>query len=336
ARVYGTYLKFVSKDDIHVYSVDEAFLDVTCYISSQKLSPREMASRILDSIFEETGIRATCGIGSNLYLAKIALDITAKHSPDFIGMLNEETYAESMWSHRPLTDFWRIGRGTANKLARYGIMTMGDIASADEDFLYRLFGIDAELLIDHAWGREPTTIADIKAYKSKSHCLTSGQVLMRDYSFCEAKTIVHEMTELMCLDMVDKGVTTDSISLCVGYSNSLHLDPAKGSARLDCHSNADRVIIPAMVALYERIVSRDTPIRRLIIACGNIITEQCTQLNLFDEIDDSLKRSREVQRTMLRIKKRFGKNALFRALDLTEGATTLERNRQIGGHKSGE
>lgn len=204
ADIYAIYLKYISKDDIHVYSIDEAFLDVTDYLELYHMTPRELGGRIMDDIYSTFGIRATCGIGTNLYLAKIALDITAKRNKDFIGELTEESYQKTLWNHKPLTDFWRIGPGTAKKLANYGIYTMGDIANANEEFLYRLLGVDAELLIDHAWGKEPTTIADIKSYHSKSNSLTSGQVLMRDYEFEEGKLIVKEMMDLLCLDMVDK------------------------------------------------------------------------------------------------------------------------------------
>ena len=210
AGIYGIYLKYISKEDIHVYSIDECFMDVTNYLPLYQMTARELGQTIMADIFREYGIRATCGVGTNLYLAKVALDITAKHSPDFIGELDEETFQRTLWDHKPLTDFWRIGRGIAAKLEKYGIHTVGDIAGTDEDFLYKLFGVDAELLIDHAWGRETATIAAIRSYKARTNCLTSGQVLGCDYSFDDAKLIVKEMMDLLCLEMVEKNLVSDS------------------------------------------------------------------------------------------------------------------------------
>lgn len=242
AEIYGVYLDFIAPEDIHVYSIDEAFLDVTHYLWLYNMSSKELAIKLMDEVYKRVGVRATCGIGTNLYLCKIALDITAKKSPDFIGILNEKSYRETMWNHKPLTDFWRIGNGTAERLARYGINTMADIAHTPEDILYKWFGIDAELLIDHAWGRESTTMSDIKNYQAKSNCLSSGQVLMRDYTFLEARLIVKEMLDLLCLDMVSKKLITDSFSLYVGYSNTLGVSGAKGTAQTAKKTNADSLI----------------------------------------------------------------------------------------------
>ena len=341
AEIYAIYLRHVSKDDIHVYSIDEAFLDVTSYLSSYHVTAKEMALMLMGDVFREVGVRAACGIGTNLYLAKIALDITAKHSPDFIGILDEETYCKILWDHKPLTDFWRIGRGTAATLGRYGITTMKQVAQMDEDFLYKLFGIDAELLIDHAWGREPVTIADIKAYKSKTNCLSSGQVLMRDYNFEEGRLIVREMMDLLCLDLVDKGLVTGSVTIHVGYSNALQAEPAKGTAKLNRATSADSIILPAVTALYERIVDRSKSVRRVNITCNNVIADSesgAVQLSLFDnaEDDESEKRNQMLQKAVLKIKKKYGKNVILKGMNYEEAATTRERNRQIGGHKSGE
>lgn len=335
ADIYAIYLKYISKDDIHVYSIDEAFLDVTDYLELYHVTPRELGGRIMDDIYSTFCIRATCGIGTNLYLAKIALDITAKRNKDFIGELTEESYQKALCNHKPLTDFWRIGPGTAKKLASYGIYTMGDIVKTDEEFLYRLFGIDAELLIDHAWGKEPTTIADIKSYHSKSSCLTSGQVLMRDYEFEEGKLIVKEMMDLLCLDMVDKNLMTKSITLHVGYSNQLHMNPAHGTVSLDEETNADRIILPAIVSLYERIINPLFPIRRVTLSCNNVIPEEYHQYSFFLDAAE-LERNRKMQKAVLEIKNKFGKNAILKGMNLEEGAMTRERNHQIGGHKSGE
>lgn len=336
AEIYAVYLSYVSPDDIHVYSIDEAFLDVTHYLPLYKMTAKELAVKIMGDIADKIGVRATCGIGTNLYLAKIALDITAKHAEDFIGILDEKSYIETMWDHRPLTDFWRIGKGTETRLATLGIHTMGDIARMPEDILYRTFGIDAELLIDHAWGREPTTIADIKAYHSKTNCLSSGQVLMRDYSFSEGELIVKEMTDQICLEMLDKDVVTKSVTLYVGYSNSLHMDSARGTASLATETNADTMLIPAMTALYRRIVDPAYPVRRINITCNNVVKDSgMYQYSLFDD-PKVLERDRTIQQTMLEIKKKYGKNSILKGMDLEEAATGRERNRQIGGHKSGE
>lgn len=340
ADIYEIYLRYLSKEDIHIYSVDEAFLDLTSYLSTYHMTAKEMAQMLMSIILKETGIRATCGIGSNLYLAKVALDITAKHSDDFISELNEATFRSELWEHMPLTDFWRIGKGTARTLSRYGIQTMRQIAEMDETFLYELFGIDAELLIDHAWGREPVTMADIKGYRSKSNCLSSGQVLMRDYDFEEGRLIVREMMDLMCLDLVDKKLVTSSVTLYVGYSNSLHADPSRGTAKFAIPTSADRLIIPAVIALYNRTVDKTKMVRRINITCNQVIdvdTNATQQLSFFDQPDDqSAEKNLKVQKAVLEIKKKYGKNSILKGMNYEESATTRERNRQIGGHKSGE
>ena len=246
AAIYRIYLRYLAPEDVYVYSIDECFLDVTPYLRRMGLTARGMALFLMGKIQEDLGLRSTAGVGPNLYLAKIALDITAKHAADFIGELDEESYRARLWDHRPLTDFWRIGPGIASHLARLGIYTQRQIAEADEDRLYREFGIDAELLIDHAWGREPTTLADIQRYQAKSRSLSSGQVLWRDYSFEEGKIILKEMLDLMCLDMVDQGLVTSSVSIMVGYSHAKCPDPVSGTARLDLETNAEKVIIPAV------------------------------------------------------------------------------------------
>lgn len=333
--IYGIYLNYISKEDIHVYSIDECFLDVTNYLSMYHMSAKELALRIMEDIKKSRGITATAGIGTNLYLAKIALDIMAKHAKDNIGYLNEEIYQKTLWDHRPLTDFWRIGKGISNRLNHMGIVNMGDITRANEDSLYRLFGIDAELLIDHAWGRETTTMADIKAYKSKSNSVSNGQVLARDYSFEECRLIVKEMTDVLCLEMAAKNVITGSMSLMIGYSNELGLKPAIGTAAMSVTTNSYRSIIPYMMGLYERIVERDKPIRRLSLSCNNIVNEAYEQYDLFTD-QTELEKDRKLQKAALEIKERFGKNALVRGMDLQEAGTAIERNRQIGGHKSGE
>lgn len=334
AGIYGIYLKYISKEDIHVYSIDECFMDVTNYLPLYHMTARELGQTIMADFFREYGIRATCGVGTNLYLAKIALDITAKHSPDFIGELDEETFQRTLWDHKPLTDFWRIGRGIAAKLEKYGIHTAGDIARTDEDFLYKLFGVDAELLIDHAWGRETATIAAIKSYKARTNCLTSGQVLGCDYSFEDAKLIVKEMMDLLCLEMVEKNLVSDSVTLQVGYSRQLAVESSRGTASLDAETNADIILVPAVSALFERIANPDLAIHRLNISVNHVIEEEYRQYSMFTDVQE-LERNRKLQTAMLDIKKKFGKNAILKGINLQEASTMQERNQQIGGHKSG-
>ena len=335
ANIYGVYLKYFSKDDIHVYSVDEAFMDVTNYLTLYGKTARELAQTVMEDILRTTGLRTTCGVGTNLYLTKIALDVMAKRSPEFIGELDEETYRATLWDHRPLTDFWRIGTGTAMRLAQRGIFTMRQLAQADEDMLYGIFGKDAELLIDHAWGRESATIADIKAYQSKTKSLSSGQVLMRDYNCEEGLLIVKEMTELLCLDMTEKGLVTHSVSLYLGYSGKDDVTAAKGSVSLAADTNLSHIIVPAAAGLYLRITDRRCKLRRVNVCFNDVAPEQNIQMTLFDDAAKDAK-NKEIQKTVLRIKNRYGRNAVFKGMDLGEAATTLERNRQIGGHWSGE
>ncbi|MCR5715956.1 MAG: DNA repair protein [Lachnospiraceae bacterium] len=334
AEIYSIYLRYISKEDIYVYSIDEAFMDVTDYLALYGMSARELGQRIMTDILHSTGVRATCGIGSNLYLTKIALDITAKHAPDFIGELTEERYCKTLWDHKPLTDFWRIGPGIARRLAGYGILTMGDIAHTDEDLLYRLFGVDAELLIDHAYGREPVTMQDLKNYHSRTNCLTSGQVLSCDYAFEDGELIVKEMTDLLCLDLVDKGLVTESVTLHIGYSNRLDVPPAHGTAHLPEETSSDVVIIPAVVKLYREIVSPIHPIRRLSITCNRVVPEEFHQYSFFTD-SEAAEKNRKVQKAVLSLKNRFGKDAVMKGMNLDEKGTTRLRNHQIGGHRSG-
>ncbi len=334
ARIYSIYLKYVSKEDIHVYSIDEVFIDVTDYMNLYKTDAVTLAKRMMNDVFATTGITATCGIGTNMYLTKIALDITAKHVPDHIGILNEESYKRLLWDHKPLTDFWRIGPGIAGKLEKYGIFTMRDIAMADEDLLYRLFGVDAELLIDHAWGIEPTTIADIKAFKPRHNSISQGQVLPRDYEFEEGRLIVKEMADLMCLDLVDKGVVTQSVSMYIGYASYYEEEPARGSMKIPAATASSRRLVPCVEQLYEKTVNPSLKIRRINISFNDVADEAYVQYDLFtnpEEID----KERKLARAMIEMKKKYGKNAILKGMNLEKGGTTIERNAQIGGHKSG-
>lgn len=335
AEIYGIYLKYIAKEDIHVYSIDEAFLDVTDYLHMYQMGAKELGQTIMDDIFRSTGITATCGIGTNLYLAKIALDITAKHCEDHIGYLTESGFRQKLWDHRPLTDFWRIGAGTARRLSSLGIRTMRELAQFNEDTLYQIFGIDAELLIDHAWGRESTTIADIKNYKPQNTSMGSGQVLPRDYSFEEGVLIVREMADLLTLDLVDKNLVTDSITLHVGYSNSYQKKSAHGTSSLVAATSSSLRLMDTTEELYRKIVDPTVPIRRITLTYNRVKDNCYQQYDLFCDPAEQEK-ERRMQHAMLDIKRKFGKNAIVRGMNLQKGATTLERNRQIGGHKSGE
>lgn len=335
AEIYGIYLKYVAKEDIHVYSIDESFMDVTDYLEMYQMSAGELARTIMQDILDSTGITATCGIGTNLYLAKIALDITAKHVRDNVGMLDEEMYRRTLWKHQPLTDFWRIGPGIARRLEKIGITTMGGIAEADETVLYQQFGIDAELLIDHAWGREIATITDIKNYKSKTNSIGSGQVMGCDCDYQGGRLIIKEMVDLLCLELVDKGLVTDSVTLHISYNKRYNRKSAHGTIALTVTTSSAKKIIAEAVKWYERKVDPNTPIHRFNVTFNNVIDEAYKQYDLFTDPAE-LEREHRVQKAMLEIKGKFGKNAILKGMNLQAGATTMERNRQIGGHKSGE
>ncbi len=336
AEIYGVYLKYLSKDDIYVYSIDEVFLDITGYLKKYNMCAKQMALMLMNDVRQSVGVPAACGIGTNLFLTKVALDITAKHSPDFIGYLDENLYKKTLWNHKPITDFWRIGAGTAKRLERYGIDTMRDIAKCDEDLLYSIFGIDAELLIDHANGIEPVTIADIKAYRPKTNCLSSGQVLMRDYSFDEARLILCEMTDALCLDLVEKDLVTQSVTIHVGYSNNTDMSPTHATAQIEKETSSDSIIIPRVCALFDKVVDKKVSIRRINITFNKVTPKgDAEQLSFFDNEDCSLEKHQTVQKAVIDIKKKFGKNSILKGMNLKEGATAKERNMQIGGHKSG-
>jgi len=386
-RIYNTYLKYVAPEDIHVYSIDEVFMDVTNYLATYNLSPRELAMKMIQDVLKTTGVTATAGIGTNLYLAKIAMDIGAKHIvPDKDGVriaeLDEMSYRRLLWTHQPLTDFWRVGRGYAKKLEEYGMFTMGDVARCsigkpndyyNEDLLYKLFGVNAELLIDHAWGWEPCTIADIKAYKPSTNSIGSGQVLQSPYDYEKASLIVREMTDLLVLDLVDKGLVTDQMVLTVGYDIINLSNPeikkkyngevttdhygrsipkhAHGTVNLGRQTSSTRLIIDAVMDLYSQIVDENLLIRRINITANHVVDESSVkkdntfeQLNLFtdyateqkkkEEEEAALEREKKMQHAVLDIKKKFGKNAILKGMNLEKGAMAKERNKQIGGHKA--
>lgn len=335
ARIYEIYLKYFSKDDIHVYSIDESFVDCTPYKELYGMTAKEIGIRLINDIYETTGITATLGVGSNLYLAKVALDITAKHAKEHVGILTEETFRQKLWHHKEMTDFWRIGPGIEKRLKSFGITDMADITQMNEDQLYKMFGVDAELIIDHAWGIETTTMQDIKQYKPKDSSLSSTQVLLRDYEYEEAKLIVKEMLELLCLDLVDKNLITDSVSLYVGYSHSTEfpVQGSKGSISLMTPTSSPISIRPQLVELYERIVYPNVPIRHIGISFNKLIDETIQQYDLFTA-PEQLEKERDVQKAMIEIKSRFGKNAVLKGMNLLDAGTTRERNVQIGGHKA--
>lgn len=386
-RIYQIYMQYIAPEDMHVYSIDEVFFDITHYLHVYKKTPRELAAEMIQSVYEQTGITATAGIGTNLYLCKIAMDIGAKHTePDANGVriaeLDEQSYRNQLWNHRPLTDFWRVGRGYAKKLEENGLYTMGDIARCsmgsaqefyNEELLYRLFGVNAELLIDHAWGWEPCTMEAIKNYKPSSNSVGSGQVLQCPYSYEKAGLIVREMTELLVLDLVDKGLATNQIVLTVGYDienlkqsefqknyrGEIKTDRygrkipkhAHGTMNLEEYTSSTRKIVDATVELYQRIVDTKLLVRRISLAANHVIQEcEIAEMDSYEQMDlftdyqakeeqkqrekEERERERSMQQAVLELKKKFGKNAVLKGMNLQEGATTIERNRQIGGHKA--
>lgn len=333
AAIYGVFLKYLAPEDIYVYSIDESFLDISPYLKMYGMPTKDLAKMIMEDVRNTVGTICTCGIGTNLYLAKIALDIIAKHAEDSIGILDEQSYREQLWDHQPITDFWRISHGTAKHLRDRGMTTLRHVTMMNEDYLYKWFGVDAELLIDHAWGREPTTIADIKNYKSKSKSISSSQVLMRDYRFKEGELIAKEMADQLCLDMAAKKLVTTSISLFVGYSYMEGVPGVGGTAQFTRELNTAAEIVPAISALYRRIVSPDYAIRRIGLSCNNVAEDHGVfQLNMFEDTSKQL-RHKALQEAMLGIRAKYGKNSILKGMNFEEAATGRLRNDQIGGHK---
>lgn len=386
-RIYNIYLQYFAPEDMHVYSIDEVMIDVTSYLDTYGMSPRQLAGTVVHKINDETGITATAGIGTNLYLCKIAMDIVAKHvKPDEdgvrIGELDEITYRKLLWAHRPLTDFWRVGPGYAKKLETYGLYTMGDIARCslgkpgeyyNEDLLYKLFGINAELLIDHAWGWEPCRMADVKAYKPETNSICSGQVLQCPYTSDKARLVVQEMADMMALDLVDKGMVTDQLVLTVGYDIDNLTDPkirksykgpvttdrygrkvpkhAHGTQNLKMPTSSSLQLMAAAEELYDRIINKHLLVRRITLTANRVVVENSVkkqdtfeQMDLFTDYakreaeekkeQQELEKEKRLQRAMLDIKKKYGKNAVLKGMNLQEGATARNRNGQIGGHRA--
>ena len=360
SRIYTVYLKYVAPEDIHVYSIDEVFIDATDYLVTYSCSAHDLAMRMVRDVLATTGITATAGIGTNLYLAKVAMDIVAKHTePDGDGVriaeLDELSYRRLLWPHKPLTDFWRVGRGIAAKLEAAGIATMGDLARrslepAWEAWLYKVFGINAELLIDHAWGWEPCTMAHIKAYRPMTNSLSSGQVLSEPYTFAKARVVIGEMTDSLVMDLVAKRLVTDQMVLDIGYERARDgyrgeqvkdwygrtvPKPAHGSVNLGRRTSSTRLVSEAVLGLFDRIADKSLPVRRLTVTAANVTAEsrEGEQLELFGESFDTDKERRQ-QEAILEIRRKYGRNAILKGMNFEEGATAIERNKQIGGHKA--
>lgn len=380
-QIYNVYLKYISSDDIHVYSIDEVFIDATDYLEIYKCTAHELAIKIIRDVLATTGITATAGIGTNLFLSKIAMDIVAKKMPADkdgvrIAELDEMSFRKQLWDHRPLTDFWRVGKGYAKKLEENGMLTLGDVALASmtesgEDLLYKLFGINAELLIDHAWGWEPCTIADIKAYKPSTNSLGAGQVLHCPYENDKARLVVHEMTELLVLDLVEKNLVTDQLVLTIGYDRENLTNPniansykgsvttdrygrkipkhAHGTVNLNRQTSSTRIIVEAMLGLFDRIVDKKLFVRRVNVTANRVVSESSVttsmeQLNLFTDYEElerkkkeeqvALDREKKAQKAVIELRKKFGKNAVLKGMNLQKGATAKDRNKQVGGHRA--
>ena len=383
SKIYGIYLKYVAPEDIHVYSIDEVFMDVTAYLDIYKMTAHQLAMKMIRDVLSQTGITATAGIGTNMYLAKIAMDIKAKKMPADkdgvrIAELDEMSYRRELWDYRPITKFWRVGHGIAEKLALYGIDTMGKLArmsELNEELLYQLFGVNAELLIDHAWGWEPCTMEAVKAYRPETNSFSSGQVLQSAYDWKKARVVVREMADGMSLKLVSKRLVTDQLVLTIGYDRESLTNPeihakyhgevttdhygrqvpkhAHGTARLGCQTSSTRLMTDAVTELFERIVNKDLLIRRINLTVNHVVSEESVtrdaapeQLDLFTDYEAlerqrqeqqaALDKERRMQEAQLKIKQRFGKNAILRGLNFDEGATARERNKQIGGHRAGD
>ena len=334
ADIYALYLNYFAADDIHVYSIDEAFIDVTEYLRMYNMDAKQLAKKLMNEIADKLHVPTTAGIGTNLYLAKIALDITAKKTKDHMGYLDEEIFQKTLWDHTPLTDFWGIAHGKANRLSRYGIYTMRDIANAPQDLLYKVFGVDAELMIDHAWGRETCLMCDIKKYRSKSHSVSFSQILPRDYDYDEAAIVMAEMAIHGCLELYKRHVITKKVWIGVGYSRYEQCPPAQGSIKLSSPTQLASIIEPAVKQKFREIVSWGVPIRNLAISFCETRDEGCEGYDLFTDWE-KVDKEKAVERTVLEIRDRFGKNAVLRGINLNKSGTQRERNTFIGGHRAG-
>ncbi|MDB7987077.1 DNA repair protein [Faecalicoccus pleomorphus] len=331
-KIYSIFLKHIAPEDIHVYSIDEAFLDVTPYLELYGLTPKQLARKILDDIYNETGITATVGIGTNLFLTKVALDITAKHTPDNMGYLDEELFRQQLWHHTPLTDIWMIGVGTANHLARLGITDLYGITQFPEYILYREFGINAEILIDHAWGKEPVEIKDIKSYRPKANSISNSQLLFEDYNYKDAYLILKEMVDTNVLTLTEKHLVTDHISLFIGYSKDKR-KASRGSCKITNRTNSYRILMEEFRLLFQKIVDPNYPIRQIGISLGNVRDEIYEQYDLFADFEE-IEKERKLQQTLVDIRNKFGKNAVLKGMNFLDKGTARYRNTTIGGHKA--
>lgn len=332
ARIYGILLRYVAAEDIHVYSIDEAFLDITPYLRLYHLRAKELAKRIMKDIYQQTHITSTVGIGTNLFLAKVALDITAKHSPSNIGMLNESIFRQTLWHHQPLQDFWMIGNGSVQRLHRLGIYDLYDLAHYPAEPLYQMFGIHARYLIDHAWGMEPTTIQQIKNYVPKTNSISNSQILFRDYTYPEARLILKEMVDANVLSLCEKELVTNHIALTIHYSKEKK-KKAHASRKLSNFTGSCKILTAAFLRLYEQIVDPQQPIRQIAISFGNVQKESFAQYSLFAD-EQSIEKERQLQQTLVHIRKRYGKNAILKGMNTCEASTQRYRNQTIGGHKA--
>lgn len=333
ADIYGTYLKYFSKDDIHVYSIDEVFIDITGYLKTYNKNPIELARVVIEDVFNTFGITATAGIGTNMYLAKIALDITAKHSVSNMGYLDEEKYKKELWHHKPLTDFWQVGYGTEKRLNKMKLFDMYDVAHADPKKLFKVFGINAEYLIDHAWGKESCTISDIKKYKPKSNSMSNSQILYKDYSYYEARTVLKEMVEIISLRLTKEHSMSNVIQLYIGYSKDI-INATGGTRHLENYISNYSELLKVFLNLYDTTTNRNVGIRRIGVSLGNVIADNNEQLSFFSN-QEKIDKEKELEFTINSLKDRMGKNIILRGTNLLKESTAMERNKMIGGHNGG-
>ena len=330
ANIYEIYLKFISKDDIHIYSIDECFFDITNYLELYNKTPKELALMIMDEVYKKTKIRATAGIGTNLFLAKVALDITAKNANDFIGCLDEELFKEKIWHHKPITDIWNVGKGIAKRLEKFGVYDLYGVSQMEERLLYREFGVNAEYLIDHSKGIEPCTIYDIKHYETKTTSLSNGQILFENYNFSDARLVLKEMVDALSLDLVDKNLVTNSITLNIGYSDSLKKSTG-GTIKINNYTNSQKKLTEYFLDYYDKTTEKNFPIRKINIGFNNLVIEEYVNLDFFS---DFLMDEKEIkkQKAIIGIKKKYGKNAILKGMNYKEKATGKKRNTLVGGH----
>ena len=334
ANIYAIYLKYFAKEDIHVYSIDEAFMDATKYLKLYKTNPIELAKTIIKDVFKTYGITATAGVGTNMYLAKIALDITAKHNPNNIGYLDEEKYKKELWQDKPLSDFWQSGKGIERRLNKMRIFTMYDVAHTEPKRLYKEFGVNAEYLIDHSWGKESCTIEDIKKYKPKTNSISNSQVLFEDYSFIKARLVLKEMVELGSLRLIENNLATDTVGLYIGYSKDA-IKSTGGTKKIINYTNIYSELLKAFLEIYDKTTNRNVAIRRIGVNFANVIETENVQLSLFTD-QEKIDKERKLELAMCSIKNKMGKNTIIRGMNLEKGATTMVRNKLIGGHNGGE